>query len=255
MSSPSSLIPPPPAAYMPSKHAGGAHDEENGSHATRHENHNQHSPSHNPLNANESFTMSLPSRISVFPSQEVVTLNVSGHNTIIQLLHRFGKVTDQVENELPLVEHRPYSVGSAPRPIEPRRPPIETSNHPPKTTETPTGTTPITCKKRAGKRNLKRMASPPNPVNQRREEIRGILKPLFSNAPFILICEGKEQDAVISAVRLSDALDPVSLWTRLSEAVWQCTRRWKRLLGPVRLELVNVRGFLMVSDMEPSDTN
>ncbi|UQC82082.1 uncharacterized protein CLUP02_07568, partial [Colletotrichum lupini] len=54
-------------------------------------------------------------------------------------------------------------------------------------------------------------------------------------------CEGKEQDAVISTIKLGDALNSISLWDKLSGVARQVTRRWKRLLGPARLELVNLR--------------
>ncbi|KAK1539130.1 uncharacterized protein CCOS01_00444 [Colletotrichum costaricense] len=242
MSSPSSQIPPPQAAYIPSKHAGRAHDEESGSHNERHVNRNQLLPSHDLPNANPSSILTLSSSISIFPGQQIVKLVMLGHNTIIPLpwLQRIINPIGHFGDELPSVEHRSHSVEAAPGLTEHRRP-TGTSNHPPRTTESSTVNRPIDCKKRAGRRIVRRKASPPNPVVQRREEICDVLEPLFSNAPFVLVCEGKEQDAVISTIKLGDALNSISLWAKLSGVARQVTRRWKRLLGPVRLELVHLR--------------
>ncbi|KAK1726659.1 uncharacterized protein BDZ83DRAFT_256865 [Colletotrichum acutatum] len=186
--------------------------------------------------------MSLPSRILIFFNQQIVTLDVS--------LQRFRNQRDRIDREPPSVEHRSHPVEFAPGLTEHRRPPTGTSNYPPRTTES-SGSAPVTlppsaiktpigCKKRAGVFKVKRTVVPPNPVVQRRNEIRDVIEPLFSDAPFVLICEGKERDAVISTIRLTDALDPVDVWAKLSGVARQCTRRWKRLLGPVRLELVNL---------------
>ncbi|KAI3552242.1 hypothetical protein CABS01_11507 [Colletotrichum abscissum] len=242
MSLPSSPIPHPQAAYMPTKHAGRAHDEESGSHAVLHGDHSQSSPLQNPLSVNASSVMSLSSRISIFSGQQIVKLVISGHNTIIPLpwLQRIINPRGHFGDELPSVENRSHSVEAAPGLTEHRRP-TATSDHPPRTTESSTVNKPIDCKKRAGRRIVRREASPPNPVVQRREEICDVLEPLFSNAPFVLVCEGKEQDAVISTIKLGDALNSISLWAKLSGVARQVTRRWKRLLGPVRLELVHLR--------------
>ncbi|KAK1637613.1 hypothetical protein BDP81DRAFT_517012 [Colletotrichum phormii] len=254
MSSPSSPISPPRAAYIPSNHTGRAHDEEAGSESVRHQDHYQPSSSTHQLKTNASSPMSLQSRISIFLNQQVVTLDVPGHKTTIQLpwFQRFVNARDQADIELPLVEHRPHPAESAPGLAELRQTPTGTSDHPARTKESPEST-PIAVpssvieglagvKKRAGQLNITRkVPSPPHPVVQRRNEINEVLEPLFSNAPFILICEGNEQDALISPVRLPDALDSVSLWATLSGVARQRAWRWKRLLGPERLELVNLR--------------
>lgn len=264
MSSRTPLIPPSPAAYMSSKHASRANDEESGSHTVSDRNHSQPSAWHNILSADASSIMSLSSRTRISLRHQAVSLDVLGHKIVIQLpgfqRQHLGKITHQAGHELPLFECRPDSVGPAPGLIEPRRPPTGPSDHTPRTTEAPKDPpvtlsssateTPITCKKRAGRRIVRGKASPPNPVVERRDEICDVLKPLPSTAPFILLCQGKEQDAVISAINLPDGLDPTTVWAKLSVVARQCTRRWKRLLGPVRLELVNVSEYLMVSDME-----
>ncbi|KXH68426.1 hypothetical protein CSAL01_00299 [Colletotrichum salicis] len=254
MSSASSSIPPPRAAYIPSNHTGRALDEEAGRDFVRHQDHNQPSSSTHQLKTNASSPMSSQSRISIFLNREVVTLDVSGHKTTIQLpwFQRFMKARDQVGIELPLIEHRPHPAKSAPGLAEQRRPPTGTSDSPARTKESPEST-PIAVsspvierlagsKKRAGRLNITRkVPSPPHPVVKRRNEIGEVLEPLFSSAPFILICEGNEQDAFISPVRLPDALNSVSLWATLSGVARQRAWRWKRWLGTERLELVNLR--------------
>ncbi|KXH47857.1 hypothetical protein CNYM01_01375 [Colletotrichum nymphaeae SA-01] len=252
MSSPSSQIPPPQAAYIPSKHTGRARDEESGSHNECHVNRNQLLPSHDLLNANPSSILTLTSSISIFSGQQIVKLVVLGHNTIVPLawLQRIINPRGHSGDELPSVESRSYSVRPAPGLTEQRQPPSGASCHPPRTTEVPESTPiavpspateiPVGFKKRAGIFKVTRMAVPPNPVVQRREEICNVLQPLFSKAPFIFLCQGKEQDAVISAINLPDGMDPTSVWARLSGVARQCTGQWKRLLGPVRLELVKL---------------
>ncbi|KXH49776.1 hypothetical protein CSIM01_03913 [Colletotrichum simmondsii] len=117
--------------------------------------------------ANASSIVSLLFRISIFPSQQIVTLDVSGYNAFIQFpwLQRFRRTRDQIEYELPSVEHPSYSAKPAPGLTEHRQPPSGASYPPPRTTEVPESTpvavpspatkTPVSFKKRAGRHDRK----------------------------------------------------------------------------------------------------
>ncbi|KAK1673394.1 hypothetical protein BDP55DRAFT_717261 [Colletotrichum godetiae] len=164
----------------------------------------------------------------------------------------FINARDRVSHELPLIEHRLHPAESVPGVAEQRQSPTGTSDHPARTKESPETShiavpSSVTeglagLKKRGGRsKTTRKVPGPPRPVVQRRNEINEVLKPLFSSAPFILICEGNEQDALISPVRLPNELDLVSLWATLSGVARQRAWGWKRLLGPERLELVNLR--------------
>ncbi|GKT79903.1 LOW QUALITY PROTEIN: hypothetical protein ColTof4_12326 [Colletotrichum tofieldiae] len=80
-------------------------------------------------------------------------------------------------------------------------------------------------------------------VKDRRDRVESTLEPLFDVAPFVLMCTGESDNAVIMPVALGENADPVDQWTAIQRAAWKCRSRWRSLVGPARLELVKVPGI------------
>ncbi|GKT84478.1 hypothetical protein Ct61P_02328 [Colletotrichum tofieldiae] len=78
-------------------------------------------------------------------------------------------------------------------------------------------------------------------VKDRRDRVESTLEPLFDVAPFVLMCTGESDNAVIMPVALGENADPVDQWTAIQRAAWKCRSRWRSLVGPARLELVKIR--------------
>ncbi|GJC90774.1 hypothetical protein ColLi_13612 [Colletotrichum liriopes] len=68
-----------------------------------------------------------------------------------------------------------------------------------------------------------------------------MLEPLFDVAPFVLMCTGESDNAVIMPAALGENADPVDQWTAIQRAAWKCRSRWRSPVGPARLELVKIR--------------
>ncbi|KAK1853511.1 hypothetical protein CCHR01_03828 [Colletotrichum chrysophilum] len=80
-----------------------------------------------------------------------------------------------------------------------------------------------------------------DPVAANRERIREALDPLFSSAPCILLCTGKEEDCKIDPIHVGESGDRVSHWRTIQQAVRKRQPRWRRYCGAPKLQWARIR--------------
>ncbi|KAK1981892.1 hypothetical protein LZ30DRAFT_66918 [Colletotrichum cereale] len=79
-----------------------------------------------------------------------------------------------------------------------------------------------------------------NQAKERRGRVETALKPLCDMAPFVLMCAGDPERAVVVPVAVGENADAVDQWTAIRKTSRSYLSRWRSWLGPARLELVHV---------------
>ncbi|KAK1995370.1 hypothetical protein LX36DRAFT_751159 [Colletotrichum falcatum] len=95
-------------------------------------------------------------------------------------------------------------------------------------------------------RKRKAFRAPPlrpstNPAEERRGRVEAALGPLFDAGPFVLVCTGDPESAVVVPVAVGENADAVDQWTAIRDASRAHVSRWRSWVAPARLELVTIR--------------
>ncbi|KAK1599337.1 uncharacterized protein LY79DRAFT_138569 [Colletotrichum navitas] len=82
---------------------------------------------------------------------------------------------------------------------------------------------------------------PKNQAKERRDRVETALEPLCDTAPFVLMCTGDPESAVVVPVAIGENADAVDQWTAIQNTSRKYVSRWRSWVSPARLELVTIR--------------